>query len=41
VIDLGPGGGTRGGSLMAEGRPDQLMANPDSLTGIALKEQGY
>jgi excinuclease ABC subunit A len=41
VIDLGPGGGTRGGALIAEGRPDQLMSNPASLTGKMLNEQGH
>lgn len=38
VIDLGPEGGARGGSIMAEGTPEQLMKNPKSKTGIALNE---
>jgi excinuclease ABC subunit A len=33
VIDLGPGAGTRGGRVVGEGRIDDLMAAPESLTG--------
>ena len=33
LIDLGPGAGTRGGRVVAEGRIEDLTANPDSLTG--------
>jgi excinuclease ABC subunit A len=33
LIDIGPGAGSRGGSVVAEGTPDQVMANPESLTG--------
>jgi excinuclease ABC subunit A len=33
VIDLGPEGGSRGGSVVAEGTPEQVVANPDSFTG--------
>src|ERR1700723_3378419 len=33
VIDLGPGAGRHGGSLVAHGTPEQIMASPDSLTG--------
>jgi len=33
VVDLGPRAGKLGGELMAEGTPDQLMKNPNSLTG--------
>ena len=36
VIDLGPQGGTRGGHLVAEGPPQQLMSNPASITGHSL-----
>ena len=38
VIDLGPEGGARGGEIMAEGTPEQLIKNPKSKTGIALNE---
>ena len=33
VIDLGPEGGSGGGHVVAAGTPDQIAANPDSLTG--------
>ena len=37
LIDLGPGGGSRGGRLVAEGSVDALRAHPESLTGRALR----
>ncbi|MDO4717028.1 MAG: excinuclease ABC subunit UvrA [Propionibacteriaceae bacterium] len=33
IIDLGPEGGSRGGSLVAEGTPEEVAANPASHTG--------
>jgi excinuclease ABC subunit A len=33
IIDLGPGAGLLGGTLVAAGTPTALMAHPDSLTG--------
>ena len=33
ILDLGPGGGEQGGRLVAAGTPEQIRANPDSLTG--------
>ncbi|MGI9239862.1 MAG: excinuclease ABC subunit UvrA, partial [Verrucomicrobiales bacterium] len=33
VIDLGPGGGTAGGKIVAEGPPEAIADNPESLTG--------
>ncbi|MDR7270589.1 excinuclease ABC subunit A [Pelomonas saccharophila] len=33
VLDLGPGAGVHGGQVMAQGTPDQVAANPNSLTG--------
>ncbi len=33
VVDMGPGAGVHGGHVVAEGTPDQIMANPDSITG--------
>ena len=33
VIDLGPGAGTRGGRVVGEGRIDDLIRAPESLTG--------
>lgn len=37
VIDLGPGGGESGGTIVASGTPEQIMANPDSVTGRFLE----
>jgi excinuclease ABC subunit A len=33
VIDMGPAAGVHGGEICAEGTPQQVMANPRSLTG--------
>lgn len=33
VIDLGPGGGAAGGTVVATGTPDAIRANPASITG--------
>ncbi len=33
VVDMGPGAGIHGGEVVAEGTPEQVMANPESLTG--------
>ena len=33
LIDMGPGAGIHGGQIVAEGTPEQVMANPNSLTG--------
>jgi excinuclease ABC subunit A len=33
VVDLGPGAGELGGHVVAVGTPDEIMANPASLTG--------
>jgi len=36
VIDLGPGGGSEGGQVVAEGRPEEVMRVAESATGRAL-----
>jgi len=36
LIDLGPGGGSRGGQIVAAGAPNLVCAHPDSPTGRAL-----
>ena len=33
VIDLGPGGGEHGGQIVAAGTPEEIVDNPDSVTG--------
>ncbi len=33
VVDLGPGAGVHGGRVMAQGTPDEVAANAESLTG--------
>ena len=37
IIDMGPGAGTRGGTVVAQGTAEELMANPASITGRYLK----
>ncbi|HDQ25154.1 MAG TPA: excinuclease ABC subunit UvrA [bacterium] len=37
IIDLGPEGGDRGGYIIAEGEPEELMENKKSFTGKYLK----
>jgi excinuclease ABC subunit A len=38
VIDMGPEGGAGGGLVIAQGTPEEIMANDQSHTGIYLKE---
>jgi excinuclease ABC subunit A len=38
VIDLGPGGGENGGRVVAEGTPESVAANKESITGKYLAE---
>jgi excinuclease ABC subunit A len=33
VVDMGPGAGVHGGSIVAQGTPEQVMRDPVSLTG--------
>ena len=33
LIDIGPGAGVHGGDVVAAGTPEEVMANPNSLTG--------
>ncbi len=33
LVDMGPGAGVHGGHLVAEGTPETVMRNPDSITG--------
>ncbi len=36
IVDMGPGAGTGGGHVVAEGTIDEIKANPNSLTGAYL-----
>ena len=38
IFDMGPEGGRKGGMIVAEGTPEQLAENPDSVTGPFLRE---
>ncbi len=33
IVDMGPGAGKLGGRIVAQGTPQQLVVNPDSVTG--------
>lgn len=37
IFDLGPEGGARGGRIVAQGTPEELCQNPDSVTGPYLR----
>jgi len=39
LIDMGPAAGIHGGEVVAEGTPQQVLENPDSLTGQYLSGQ--
>jgi excinuclease ABC subunit A len=39
LIELGPGAGTEGGKLIAQGTPKEIAATPNSLTGAFLSGQ--
>ena len=37
LLDMGPGAGTQGGRVIAQGTPNDVIGNPDSLTGQYLR----
>ncbi len=39
VFDLGPGGGESGGQIVAQGTPEAIMQNPESVTGRFLGDE--
>ncbi|PNQ73149.1 excinuclease ABC subunit A [Hanstruepera neustonica] len=39
IVDLGPEGGKNGGELVAQGTPEEIVANKQSITGIYLKDK--
>ncbi|WXL26514.1 excinuclease ABC subunit UvrA [Ectopseudomonas mendocina] len=36
VVDIGPGAGVHGGQIVSQGTPDEVMADPNSVTGAYL-----
>ena len=41
VVDVGPGAGTHGGHIVAQGTPTDIMRNPKSLTGQYLTGERF
>lgn len=41
IIDIGPGAGIHGGMVIAEGTPEEVMANENSLTGQYLSGRKF
>ena len=41
VVDIGPGAGVHGGEIVAKGTPDEIAANPNSLTGHYLSGERF
>jgi excinuclease UvrABC ATPase subunit len=41
IIDMGPEGGSRGGQVMFEGTPEQLLHVEESLTGTYLNNHQF
>ena len=39
IVDIGPGAGIHGGEIVAQGTPEEIMANPVSLTGLYLSHK--
>ena len=38
IIDMGPGGGDKGGRIVASGTPEQLIRSPESITARYLSK---
>jgi excinuclease ABC subunit A len=41
VLDMGPGGGENGGLIVASGTPEEIMADPNSVTGPFLLQESH
>ena len=41
IVDIGPGAGQHGGYIVATGTPDEIAANPDSITGQYLSGRKF
>ncbi len=39
IIDIGPGAGVHGGEIVAQGTPEEVMKNPNSITGKYLSSE--
>jgi excinuclease ABC subunit A len=39
VVDMGPGAGALGGQVVAQGTPEEIIANPESMTGAYLSQR--
>ena len=39
IIDIGPEGGDKGGTIIAEGTPEEVADNPNSYTGYYIKKE--
>jgi excinuclease ABC subunit A len=39
IVDLGPGAGIRGGSIVCAGSPEEIRRNPHSPTGVYLRSE--
>src|ERR1700722_20056591 len=41
VVDIGPGAGVHGGEIIAQGTPEEVKADPNSLTGAYLSGERF
>ncbi|MEW9669475.1 excinuclease ABC subunit UvrA [Ammoniphilus sp. 3BR4] len=41
IIDIGPGAGVHGGTVVAQGTPDEIMQDDNSLTGLYLSGKKF
>lgn len=41
LVEVGPGGGRKGGKIVCQGKPDQVLAEPKSVTGRFLEKAGF
>lgn len=39
IVDIGPGAGVHGGSIVAAGTPEEIMNDPNSITGLYLSHK--
>jgi len=39
IIDIGPEGGDKGGTIIAKGTPEEVAENPKSYTGHYIKRE--